>query len=378
MQRLVYAPKVNAWVKSDSGVVDLSAYIVGGGVNRKENQVSSANLSLRNPKDDDGNMIFTEHKRTDGSIGPLLHPMDPIIITLTRLRDKPIQVFTGYLDSSPYLTLYPGTVNLTASCTLKRLQYTYWDPGVDFVQQFLAQYGWYPDPAAGGISARDKELTQLKDVQSFNDSSLGNLLFAVLRDIGGWDESTIYIEPLPKTIGPLVVQLFQQFQQSEKENTQYQDLFEDLLTDMIGSDGYGTGGGTAGNAPGGSVPGGSGHGAGKVSFAQFNEWAQGAYKQYGVLPSWLFAICQIETNFGQNRGPSSAGALGLMQFMPSTARGLGIDPLDDKQAVYGAAKYLRQSGAPGNMYRAIFAYNHADWYVREVQQARNNYIKYDP
>ena len=73
-------------------------------------------------------------------------------------------------------------------------------------------------------------------------------------------------------------------------------------------------------------------------------------------------------------GPSSAGAVGWMQFMPSTwlrwgvdADGDGIaDPWNATDAVYAAARYLAASGGQTDIARAIFSYNHADWYVREV------------
>jgi soluble lytic murein transglycosylase-like protein len=88
----------------------------------------------------------------------------------------------------------------------------------------------------------------------------------------------------------------------------------------------------------------------------------------------LAAINKIETGFGQNQGPSSAGALGWMQFMPSTWAVYGVDadgdgtrePSDPDDAIHAAARYLSASGAPGDWYRAVFAYNHADWYVQEV------------
>jgi hypothetical protein len=88
----------------------------------------------------------------------------------------------------------------------------------------------------------------------------------------------------------------------------------------------------------------------------------------------LAAINRIETGFGQNQGPSSAGAVGWMQFMPSTWVAYGVDadgngtrdPADPDDAIHAAARYLSVSGAPADWYRAIFAYNHADWYVQEV------------
>jgi Transglycosylase SLT domain len=88
----------------------------------------------------------------------------------------------------------------------------------------------------------------------------------------------------------------------------------------------------------------------------------------------LAAINKIESGFGQNLGPSSAGAVGWMQFMPATWAAYGVDAdgdgrrdaADPDDAIHAAARYLSASGAPRDWYRAVFAYNHADWYVREV------------
>ena len=96
--------------------------------------------------------------------------------------------------------------------------------------------------------------------------------------------------------------------------------------------------------------------------------------------SWtvLAAIGQIESGDGANVGPSSAGALGPMQFLPSTWKIWGIDGfgqtgppdiMNPYDAVPSAARLLCAAGAaaggPG-LASAIFSYNHANWYVREV------------
>jgi murein DD-endopeptidase MepM/ murein hydrolase activator NlpD len=101
---------------------------------------------------------------------------------------------------------------------------------------------------------------------------------------------------------------------------------------------------------------------------------QAAGIQYGVRWEYLAAINEIETDYGRNLNVSSAGALGWMQFMPATWRMYGVDANGDKKkdpynpvdAIFASARYLKAAGAPGDMRKAIFAYNHADWYVDSV------------
>ncbi len=96
--------------------------------------------------------------------------------------------------------------------------------------------------------------------------------------------------------------------------------------------------------------------------------------QYGIDWRILAAINRVETNLGQNTNISSAGAVGWMQFMPSTWRRWGTDasgdgvadPYDPQDAIFSAARYLDAAGAQKDLRRAIFAYNHAEWYVNEI------------
>ncbi|MBK5220889.1 MAG: lytic murein transglycosylase [Thermoleophilia bacterium] len=104
---------------------------------------------------------------------------------------------------------------------------------------------------------------------------------------------------------------------------------------------------------------------------------QRASNAYGLGPQGpavLAGINEIETGFGQNLGPSYAGAVGWMQFMPATWEAYGVDadqdgvadPNNPEDAIFAAASYLSASGMPEDIYSAIFAYNHADWYVADV------------
>ena len=85
-------------------------------------------------------------------------------------------------------------------------------------------------------------------------------------------------------------------------------------------------------------------------------------------------INEIETDYGRNLNVSSAGALGWMQFMPATWKAYGVDanrdgvkdPFNPVDAIFAAARYLKAAGAETDLRKAVFAYNHADWYVDSV------------
>ena len=101
---------------------------------------------------------------------------------------------------------------------------------------------------------------------------------------------------------------------------------------------------------------------------------QAAGIEYGVRWEVLAAINEIETDYGRNLNVSSAGALGWMQFMPPTWKAYGVDanrdglkdPYNPVDAIFAAARYLRAAGAETDVRKAVFAYNHADWYVDSV------------
>jgi hypothetical protein len=91
-------------------------------------------------------------------------------------------------------------------------------------------------------------------------------------------------------------------------------------------------------------------------------------------PSVLAAINFVETSFGTNVATSEAGAEGWMAFLPSTFAEWGVDGNGDEvkdifnaaDAIFSAANYLHDSGAPGDWQKAVYAYNHAGWYVEKV------------
>jgi membrane-bound lytic murein transglycosylase B len=89
----------------------------------------------------------------------------------------------------------------------------------------------------------------------------------------------------------------------------------------------------------------------------------------GIDWTYLAAINFIESDFGRNLGPSSAGALGPMQFLPTTFReyGGGGDIMSARDSIPAAARLLARNGAPGDYDGALNRYNHSQDYVTAVK-----------
>ena len=122
-----------------------------------------------------------------------------------------------------------------------------------------------------------------------------------------------------------------------------------------------------------------------ISKKRYRKLYRQSAKKYGFGKDWyiLAAVGKVETNHGENMGPSSAGAMGPMQFMPSTWESSGVDGngdgvanvMDPEDAIPAAAKYLKTGGAPKDWYAALYSYNHADWYVKKVLGVAEGYRK---
>lgn len=239
MKTLVYSPDVRVVVETSNGTqYDISRDIVRGQVIRKENSVSTLFVTLTNKP-----LKYLGTPRYNG----LFDRMDKIVCYMKGPRGW-ICVFTGYLDTVPYAQMWPGVVELEASCTLKRLIHTYWNPGLAASQQFFDQYGMYAQHGIMGTSQSPP-----------SDSGLGNMLADILNRVGGWQPQDILIQDFPLQF---IAFLEANYQLIEMKNQTPVENFRRILLSDDTSGGVGSSAGKY-QSPAGvaaSMPGPQGHG----------------------------------------------------------------------------------------------------------------------
>ena len=93
---------------------------------------------------------------------------------------------------------------------------------------------------------------------------------------------------------------------------------------------------------------------------QYDAWIEKSAAAHGVPANLLSSLLEVESGYNPE-AKSSAGAIGIAQFMPETAKEYGIDPTNPEQAIEGAAQFLQQKYEKyGNWHQALEAYNGGD------------------
>lgn len=102
-----------------------------------------------------------------------------------------------------------------------------------------------------------------------------------------------------------------------------------------------------------------------------DKWLGQSAKKYNLDLTLLHKVAQHESHYN-GAAVSNAGALGVMQLMPGTAEGLGVDPYDDQQNIDGGAKYLKQclDASNGDVHEALARYNGGPNYYKSAEAQR--------
>jgi cell wall-associated NlpC family hydrolase len=171
LSTFVYSPAVRVVIAHTSTGIeyDVSKDLIRGSLVRQENSAASFFMTLQN----------SGLRYTPQGAPPLFSRMDRIVVFMK--KTSWIQVFSGYLDQVPYKQLYPGPVQFKATCTIKRLMHTWWDPAlannINLVNQYTASAS-----SIGGAMV---------------DTGLGVMLTNILVQVGGWNPADIHIQNFP-------------------------------------------------------------------------------------------------------------------------------------------------------------------------------------
>lgn len=317
--RIIYSPEVKVYILpgatskySTPKPIDISEDIIEGSINRVTEGVSTASFLVQSRKLKDNSSL----------LGSIIRPMDRIVVYLKKV--KPILVFSGYLDMVPLFQAVPEPFTIEASCTLKRLEFTYWDPQLPHVYETLAKFGFIPSangqggmnffvpPASTASGAGHKAASG-----PIQDTGFGAMLYFLLHDVGGWSDESIWIEPLPVQWMQRAYYLFQISNDWNERYNTAQSFLKSFLTSggSSGSSGGGTSDGSdaAVTINGNSI-------AGKID-AAIKKYSNGntdvtaddfikAGQKYDVDPRFICAVACIETGCGatgQGRSPADGG-----------------------------------------------------------------------
>lgn len=198
MKTLVYSPDIRVVIAGGNGKeYDVSADVVRGSLHRMENAASTFICELANAKGQ-----YT--KKGAGLFGR----MDRITVYMKRVNW--VQVFSGYLDTVPFAQMWAGNVTIKATCTLKRLLYTYWNPN-------LSQSAAIFNTLGGPSNAVQTDVT---------DSGLGDLLGNIVCWVGGWLPQNVHIQNFPVNFYNAMEGEFLKIQAS---NLDHENAYKDLI-----------------------------------------------------------------------------------------------------------------------------------------------------
>lgn len=157
---LIYSPGVEILIESSiAGPINVSEDASSGSLTLRENGSHSLDITLEN-----------SNRKYDG----MFIPNDRIVVKMKRFRW--LQVFSGYIDSAPYFSTYPGKVRIQAQCTRKVLRYWPWDRGSQKAQELLSR-------------------TRNLDAQ---DAGMSEIVRDLLTEVVEWPEAAIHMGRVPE------------------------------------------------------------------------------------------------------------------------------------------------------------------------------------
>lgn len=167
MATFAYAPAIRVHIESEkNGILDVSGDITQWNLTRRANTVSSFNFTLQNTQ-----------RKYDGQFWP----GDRITVEMKRITW--VRVFTGTLNTVPVFSAWPRALPLSASCSLKKLQFWPWDPTTQ---------------AANSLVSRWLSTDHIQQ-STQGDAGLSALVTDSLVKVTDWNPKAIHIGEVPNT-----------------------------------------------------------------------------------------------------------------------------------------------------------------------------------
>lgn len=298
MSTFLYAPGIRVYIKTAKhGLLDISDDLSSGTMVRRSDGISTFDFAMNNTQ-----------RMYDG----VFTPNDRIVVVMKRISW--MRTFTGLLTSVPLMSIWPRDVNIRASCSLKRLQYWYWDPNAAQSFQMLSD-------------ALSKEVPGVGP-NAINDGGITNVVLTILKEVAQWPEEKVHISRIPDTWYDAALKLAKEVaQQASDADAAAIDYMNSLGAN--GSVGSGTGSGITynGDAPvminGKLQPGNYGGetlDASQVGFAQ-TIYAVGKGMSMSDRDCLLALMCARQESVLRNLSGGDRDSVGLFQQRPSMGWG---------------------------------------------------------
>lgn len=322
MPTFIYAPEIKVVVATrKNGILDLTDDLVQGVLNIRTNGVHTFNFQLQNAQ-----------RKYDA----VIQPMDRIVVTMKRVTW--VRVFSGYLNNGPIFSAWPRVLDLRSSCTLKRLQFWYWDSTTQAAYNLLTQglQSQLPSQVNAAKPQTASDLDQNAATgQVSTDQGITNAVVRMLDQVVGWKPDKVHIAAMP----PNFMSLADKLGDKVAKDADISDLIGDLTsTGNLG--GSGAAGGTSGGLmANGTLAAGT---YGGVTLSQ--EQANNASTIYNVgkgrgLPDKAMVIAlatAMQESTLHNLPGGDRDSAGLFQQRPSAGWGTVAQVTDP---VYAAGKF---------------------------------------
>lgn len=306
MANFLYNPGIKVYIETRKhGIVDVTEDLISGTMVRRSDGVSTFDFEINNPQRVYDN-VFT--------------PNDRIVVLMKRLTW--MRTFTGLLNQVPLFSAWPRPVSIRSSCSLKRLQYWYWDP---YAPDSITMLNAAAAPTAAGATDQSNESVDHKagDMQW----GITNMALTVLDKVVGWPASKVHIAQIPPDWYQVAVKIARSVSQAtDQADAAAQKYLDDLgATASVGdASASGASSGTGVASASGKANAGD-YGGVRLSQSQcdiaYTIYSVAATRKLSQRAGLLGIMCGMQESTLRNLSGGDRDSVGVFQQRPSQGWG---------------------------------------------------------